>query len=147
MEINYINNTGEAQWNDYEKYVFPLLKRTLEVLDLDMKVAVSIVLVKSPEIKRFNYDFRKIDSETDVLSFPDGEEIEDIFQMGDIIVSVDAIVSQALEYGHSKKREFSFLIVHGFLHLFGYDHQTHDEEQEMIALQKEILDGLADRSV
>lgn len=147
MEINFINNSGETEWDDYEKYVAPLLKRTLKVLDIDKKVAVSIVLVKKSEIKRFNYDFRNIDSATDVLSFPDGEVIEHIFQMGDIIVSVDAIVSQSLEYGHSKKREFSFLIVHGFLHLFGYDHQTHNEEQEMIALQKEILDGLADRSV
>ena len=71
--------------------------------------------------------------------------MDDTYMMGDIIISVDAIRRQAKDYQHTLKREFSFLVVHGFLHLFGYDHQNQEDEQIMIGLQKEILNGLADR--
>ena len=61
--------------------------------------------------------------------------------LGDIYVSIDKARSQSIEYGHSYLRELSFLIVHGFLHLLGYDHMNIEDEKEMFNLQEAILDG------
>ena len=134
LEINYINNSNETSWKNYKQFLEPILDKTCQVLGKDNNVATSVVLVHDETIHQYNKSFRNIDRETD-----------GIFQMGDIIISVDAIRRQAKDYGHSLKREFCFLVVHGYLHLFGFDHQTPDTEKEMIELQKEILDGLADR--
>lgn len=145
MEINYLNNSNEASWQNYRKYLAPLLEKTCEILDYGPNVSVSIVLVHDQEIRDYNNKYRNIDRETDVLSFEDGTYLDDTYMMGDVIISVDAVRRQAKEYQHTLKREFSFLVVHGFLHLFGYDHQTQEDEKNMISLQKEILNGLADR--
>ena len=124
------------------------------------KVAVNVLITDNEGIRGYNRDFRNIDKETDVLSFPnlefetpgkyiipDGAEADytdpetgDIV-LGDIILSADRIFSQAEEYGHSVKREFSFLVAHSMLHLSGYDHMTEDEAQEMeIRPEKALLD-------
>lgn len=145
LEINYINNSNETSWKNYKQFLEPILDKTCQVLGKENNVATSVVLVHDETIHQYNKSFRNIDRETDVLSFENGEVEDGIFQMGDIIISVDAIRRQAKDYGHSLKREFCFLVVHGYLHLFGFDHQTPDTEKEMIELQKEILDGLADR--
>jgi probable rRNA maturation factor len=93
-------------------------------------------------------EYRGKDYPTDVISFAleeiTEEEVpiigEDVPRvLGDIIVSVPKAVSQAEEYGHSFEREIGFLIVHGFLHLLGYDHMEKADEQEMFALQEDIL--------
>ena len=68
----------------------------------------------------------------------EGEEIE----LGDIFVNRKRILSQASEYGHSVKREFVFLFVHGLLHLLGYDHMKREDEEIMFGLQKRIVDDL-----
>ena len=62
--------------------------------------------------------------------------------LGDVMISVDKVYAQAEEYGHSLLREFSFLVVHSLLHLFGYDHMEADEAKVMEAKQKEVLDIL-----
>ena len=61
--------------------------------------------------------------------------------LGDIYISIDKAKSQAIEYGHSFKREICFLAVHGFLHLLGYDHMNKEDEEEMFSLQELILNG------
>lgn len=96
---------------------------------------LSIVVVDNNYIHKLNYEFRDKDYPTDVLTFV--EEIDKY--LGDIIISYDKVKEQAQEYNHSLKREFLFLITHGFLHLLGYDHQTKEEEQEMFELQKKLL--------
>ena len=101
--------------------------------------------MEQEDIHTYNKQFRGIDSATDVLSFEDGELVDGVINLGDIMISVQHIEEQAKRYGHSTKREFCFLMVHGFLHLYGYDHQTPEEEAEMIALQKEILKGYAEK--
>ena len=92
-----------------------------------------------------NKNYRKIDRETDVITFAleDNEEVneEEHRLLGDIYISVDKAKSQALEYGHSFKREICFLAVHGFLHLLGYDHMKKEDEEVMFKLQEEILDS------
>lgn len=143
MEINYINQTNDDYWNDFEVFLNPILKETLLKTSFDKDVEVNVVLVDDESIHRFNKEFRNIDRPTDVLSFEDGSVEAGIFMMGDIIISVDAIRRQAEEYGHSIKREFCFLVAHGYLHLLGYDHHTPEEEVVMFGLQKEILHDIA----
>lgn len=143
MEINFINNSNESSWRAYKQYLQPLLRRTLEVVKHDENVVVNVVLVNDEEIHEYNRNFRSVDRPTDVLSFIDGDVDEGQLLMGDIIISVDALRRQAKDYGHTLKREFCFLVVHGYLHLLGYDHHTENEEKEMFGLQFEILKEIA----
>lgn len=122
---------------------------------------VSLVLTEAEEIRRLNRDFRGIDRETDVLSFPNiafptpsdfaaaEENPMDDFDpesgcliLGDIVINTLRVREQAKAYGHSEKREFAFLTAHSMLHLCGYDHMTPDEASEMERRQEEILNGL-----
>ena len=143
MEINFINNSQETSWRAYKQYLKPLLSKTLEVVEHDENVIVNVVLVDDESIHQYNRDFRDVDRPTDVLSFVDGDVDEGQLLMGDIIISVDALRRQAKDYGHTLKREFCFLVVHGYLHLLGYDHHSEAEEKEMFGLQHEILKEIA----
>ena len=109
---------------------------------------VSITLTDDAHIRELNRQYREIDRATDVLSFAfnesdepkieyGGEEHVDV--LGDIVVSVERAREQAVEYGHSFKREMVFLLVHGMLHLLGYDHIEESERLEMEAEQKFIM--------
>ena len=122
---------------------------------------VSIVLTDGRGIREMNREYRGIDRETDVLSFPNVDfEEEGVFDidedreadcfdpetgelvLGDIMISVDKVYGQAEEYGHSLRREFAFLVAHSMLHLCGYDHMEEDERLRMERRQEEILTGL-----
>ena len=106
----------------------------------------NIIFVDLDRIHEINRDYRKIDRPTDVISFA----LEDNFDvsgssvrvLGDVYICVQKIYEQALEYGHSEVREMAFLIVHGLLHLLGYDHMKKEDEEIMFSLQEEILNGL-----
>ena len=108
-------------------------------------VSFNLIIVDNKYIHELNKTYRNIDRETDVITFaledentiiiPDNERI-----LGDIYISIDKAKSQAEEYGHSLLRELSFLAVHGFYHLLGYDHQTPEEEKVMFAKQEEALE-------
>ena len=109
---------------------------------------VSITVTDDQRIHDLNRQYRGIDRPTDVLSFAfnESDEPEIIFDdedhidtLGDIIVSIDRARAQAVEYGHSFKREIIFLIVHGMLHLLGYDHMEELERREMEAEQKFVM--------
>jgi len=95
---------------------------------------VSVVLVNNEEIHALNLQHRNMDKPTDVLSFPMDDEI-----LGDIVISMEQAKIQAENYNHSFEREIGFLTVHSMLHLFGYDHETPEDEEEMFALQEKIL--------
>lgn len=111
--------------------------------------AMSVTFVRNPEIKELNKKYRGVDRATDVISFAinDNEDAElfaqladvDRLDLGDLFVSLDKVDEQALFLNHSTDRELAYLLVHGFLHLNGYDHQTKDEEAKMFALQERIL--------
>ncbi|RIV25872.1 rRNA maturation RNase YbeY [Alicyclobacillaceae bacterium I2511] len=110
---------------------------------------VSISFVSDAEIQELNRSYRHVDWPTDVLSFALREGEEDFVlpegatePLGDIIVSIPAAVRQSIEYGHSLRREVGFLLVHGFLHLLGYDHQDTEAEQEMTGIQEAVLSNL-----
>lgn len=109
-------------------------------------VEFNLIIVDNKYIHELNRMYRNIDRETDVITFalededsiiiPDNRRI-----LGDIYISIDKAKSQAEEYGHSLLRELSFLAVHGFYHLLGYDHQTKEEEEIMFKKQEEVLDA------
>lgn len=109
-------------------------------------VSFNLIIVDNNYIHELNKTYRHIDRETDVITFalededtivlPNEERI-----LGDIYISIDRAREQAKEYGHSLLRELSFLAVHGFYHLLGYDHQTPEEEKIMFTRQEEVLDS------
>ncbi len=107
-------------------------------------VEFSIIFVNNTEMLKLNQTYRNIDKVTDVLSFALNTDFSDIIDnykmLGDIYISIDKAKEQANEYGHSLLRELSFLMVHGFLHLLGYDHMNNKDEEKMFLRQEEILD-------
>ncbi len=124
---------------DIEKTVTVCLET--EGLDGDFEVSVSFVT--NEEIRELNKQYRNVDSETDVLSFPmDDDEDAEIIMLGDIVLSTEKIIEQAAEFGHSLEREMLYLVAHSTLHLIGYDHMDDDEKQEMRQREKEIMKEL-----
>ena len=112
---------------------------------------VSVTFVDNEGIRAINKEYRDIDRETDVLSFPmtnDGEDFTvdpetGCYMLGDIVLSLEKAITQAEEYGHSFKREVAFLTVHSMLHLLGYDHErSEEEEREMFGKQDIVLDTM-----
>ena len=99
----------------------------------------SVIFVSEEEIQKINREYRGIDKVTDVISFAflDNESVYDPIKiLGDIYICIPKMMEQAKSYGHSEKRELSFLVVHGLLHLLGYDH-TKSLEDEKIMFQKQ----------
>ena len=120
--------------------------QALKFEEVNFSAELSVTFTDNEEIKRLNNEYRNIDRETDVLSFPlyDAGEIAFIEEkkapLGDIVISLEKAQAQAQEYGHSFEREVAFLTVHSVLHLLGYDHEvSEDGELEMFARQEEIL--------
>ena len=128
---------------DFEyKYLDKVIKRTLKKEKVK-NAYFSIIFVDEKMILEINKKYRGIDKVTDVISFEfeDNEDVcyNNVRVLGDIYICIPRMLEQALEYGHSEKRELAFLTVHGLLHLLGYDHQTKEEEKVMFALQELIL--------
>ncbi len=136
------------QYNIIDEYKYEEVAYLEELLDyavkkLDTDGLFSITFIDDEKMHEMNKNYRGIDRTTDVLSFAlnDAEENyeSEINLLGDIFISIPKMKSQALEYGHSEKRELSFLCIHGLLHLLGYDHMTKEEEEVMFNLQEEVL--------
>ena len=127
----------------YESTIKEVVNECFKTEKLDKtNLYISITLTETEEISKINKQYRNIDRATDVLSFPMFEkdeldkkiqendfENEDI--LGDIVISVEKVKEQAIEYGHSFERELSYMIVHGFYHLMGYDHIEEDDKKIM----------------
>lgn len=136
-----IDNYG---YNDYD-YLNEVLDYAIKKLNIDNSI-FDIIFIDDEEMHKLNKEYRGIDRTTDVLSFAlnDNKHIDALINsLGDVFISIPKMKSQAVEYGHSEKRELSFLALHGLLHLLGYDHTLgKKEEEEMFGLQKEILSEL-----
>ncbi|HOI46694.1 MAG TPA: rRNA maturation RNase YbeY [Bacilli bacterium] len=139
IKLNIINQYGEIDL-PIKKLAKGLAKRINAFERLSKRHIVSIILVNNEEIKRINKEYRKLDVETDVISFALADDLDEYpYELGDIFISIDKVYQQAQEYGHSNERELGFLIVHGILHLLGYDHITKEEETAMFEIQEQIL--------
>ncbi len=153
----------ESEWEgevfpDCENVLSQVFEKACDYVRCPYECSVNMLLTDNTAIHSMNKEFRGIDRETDVLSFPmvdykepgnfDGLEDhqEEYFEpdsgellLGDIVISVEKAIAQAKEYGHSVKREMAFLTAHSMLHLFGYDHMDDAEREEMERMQEEIL--------
>lgn len=146
MELDFISEI--PGYDEYEEVYLSLVERTFKHLKLKCDPILSVSFVDNEFIHKMNKEYRNIDRPTDVISFAflDGEENRESIlktkgpvSLGDIYISIDKAKEQAIEYGHSLKRELSFLFVHGLLHLLGYDHMNEKDEKIMFKLQDEIL--------
>lgn len=150
MDIAEINFLDIEENNEY----INILKKVLEYCFIEEKLEnknlyINVVLTNPENIRKINKEYRNIDKETDVLSFPMFEKGElekrkylnqDI--LGDIVISVDRVKKQAIDYGHSFERELSYMAVHGFYHLMGYDHMEEEEKTKMRQKEEKILESL-----
>ena len=134
MKIELYNNYQKEINFDFEKII-----KDIETLDSNAEIA--LILVDIDEIHKINKEYRHKDYPTDVISFESDDE-EDENYRGEIFLCVDKVYEQAKLYEHSNEREFAFLLVHGVLHLHGYDHMTEEDEKIMFTKQDEILDKL-----
>ena len=142
---------------EYEKTIKQVIEKCFEEEHLKhSKLYISIILTTPQNIHEINKQYRNVDRETDVLSFPMFEkqelekkikdnnfEHEDI--LGDIVISIEKVNEQAKEYGHSFEREFAYMLVHGFYHLMGYDHIEEKDKIIMRPKEENILNKLGIR--
>ena len=160
MTLDFVNETDIEFDFSYEEIATKVIEATLDHENFPYDVQVSLTLTDEDMIREINRDNRDIDSVTDVLSFPfldfpargeygflddddtafDPDSGEVI--LGDIVICLKRVIDQAEEYGHSRLREYAFLICHSMLHLLSYDHMTPEDEEVMFAKQSEISDIL-----
>ena len=132
------------------KLIEDILNFAGSYLKLPENTEMSVTLMDNEHIHEINKKYRGVDKPTDVISFaieeddpdevpiilPEDEEFDIPKNIGDIMVSMDKVKEQAEYLGHSEDRELGFLVVHGFLHLNGYDHMKEEDEKEMFGLQR-----------
>jgi probable rRNA maturation factor len=131
-------------------WVKKIVRQVLKAERVAPPYEVSLVFTDSEKVRQLNRDYRGVDEPTDVLAFymlpqkgadssfalpPDG-----VTRLGEVIISYPQAVAQAKEQGHSPERELALLIVHGILHLLGYDHEESEEESKMREREKELLE-------
>lgn len=130
-----------------EKDFLFLMEKAFSYLKVKQDYSLSLDIVGEEEITSINRDYRGIDRPTDVISFAFNDDKSELGLikgdaprlLGEILICDEKAFSQAKEYGHSPEREFSFLFVHGLLHLLGYDHMKKEDEEVMFPLQEKIL--------
>ena len=123
---------------DMEETALLVAQTALKTVKCPYDAEVNVTIVDDERIQELNRDQRGIDASTDVLSFPMVEYSEpEAFSEAE--EQKAHVVAQADEYGHSKRREFAFLVAHSMLHLVGYDHMEPAEEERMFNKQEEIL--------
>ena len=133
---------------EYEAIITKVLKEIGVLYGLDTE-EISVLLCDNTEIHRLNKMYRQIDRPTDVLSFALNEGEESIGEglpehalIGDLIISLERMEEQAVQYGHSPLRELAYLTVHGCLHILGYDHIVTEDKIEMRKEEEFILEKL-----
>ena len=123
---------------------------------LKTNLYLNVILTNPETIRKTNKQYRELDKETDVLSFPmfQKDEIDNLIKesqtkqevvedvLGDIMVSIPRVIEQANEYGHSVERELAYMIVHGFYHVMGYDHIKEEDKVIMRPKEENILNKL-----
>lgn len=149
MELVIYDHTDgqvtDEQLDETEK----LLQFAAGELSIEDNAEMSVTFVNNPEMQEINREYRGIDRSTDVISFAI-EDDEDLMipeelkaemprELGDLFVSIDKVKEQALFLDHSEERELGYMLVHGFLHLNGYDHEREDDNGEQFRVQEAIL--------
>lgn len=123
------------------KDIETLLNNTVKFLSIEEAI-FNVIIVDDEKIHEINREYRNVDRPTDVISFAledDKTMTSEVRILGDIYVSIDTARRQAYEYYNTEKEELRFLIIHGLLHLLGYDHMNESDEKEMMSLEEEVL--------
>lgn len=152
-----IEFTGEKLEEQTHKLLKKVAKKALKMLGQKPRILdLCVNFVYDNEMRELNNRMRNINEATDVLSFPN---LNDVFNkkitkksfkddvsietkriyLGDVVINLDRVMSQAQEYGHSQQREMSYLLVHSILHLLGYDHMDELDKNVMRAQEERIL--------
>lgn len=138
----------------YEELIEKVLTKCFEEEHLENShLCITVTLTNPENIRKINKEYRNIDRATDVLSFPmfEKEELDEKIKendfehedmLGDIIISIERVEEQAKEYGHSFERELSYMLVHGFYHLMGYDHIKEEDKLKMRPKEEKVLNDL-----
>ena len=154
MNFSEIEFLDIEENEEYKKIADIVINKCFEKENLvNANMYINIIFTNPKNIKEINAKYRNIEKETDVLSFPmfEKEEIEERLNssdneiqevLGDIIVSIERVNEQATEYGHSFERELSYMLVHGFYHLMGYDHMEETDKVIMREKEEAILNEL-----
>jgi len=153
IELLQISFLDIDENKEYVRTIEKVIKRAFEEEKIDkLNLYVNIILTNPKNIKKINKEYRNIDKSTDVLSFPmfEKDEIEfmrknknDVLDvLGDIVISLEQVEEQAKEYGHSFERELSYMVIHGFYHLMGYDHIDEEDKKAMREKEENILNLL-----
>jgi len=139
-------------------FIQKCIDTALDCENVYLQCEVSVLITQDEQIHRINREFRNVDHATDVLSFPLQNFIPEAFDaeiadidrntgllpIGDIVISVDHIKVQAMEYGHSRRRELAYLLVHSAMHLLGYDHVDEGEKKRQMRRHEEaVMERLA----
>lgn len=132
----------------YKRLYIDIINETISILNLSFKPILSVSIIDEELIHEINRDYRNVDRVTDVISFAFLDDVnnkeqlfklDEFLDLGEIYICYEKAKQQALEYGHSLKREMAFLFTHGFLHLLGYDHMNEKDEKIMFELTEKIL--------
>lgn len=146
---------------DYTALTERVINGALDYVECPYEAEVNVLFTDNASIREINRENREIDAPTDVLSFPMAEypvpgafddleeEQPEVFHpdtgelmLGDIVISVERVLSQAEEYGHSVERELGFLLAHSILHLCGFDHMEDEERAVMEEMQRGIMEAV-----
>ena len=145
---------GVEENKKYDEVIKKVLTKCFEEENLvDSKLYITVTLTTPENIRKINKEYRNIDRATDVLSFPmfEKDELEEKIKnndfdhedvLGDLVISIEKVKEQAEEYGHSFERELSYMLVHGFYHLMGYDHIKEEDKRKMRPKEEKILNDL-----
>lgn len=151
MEVLQLEYLDIEENENYKQIIEKVVQECFKEENIEnLNIYISVTLTTPNQIRKLNNEYRKIDKETDVLSFPmfEKHEIETMKEnpinevLGDIVVSIKRVEEQSIEYGHSFERELSYMIVHGFYHLMGYDHMEENDKVEMRKKEEKILNKL-----
>lgn len=152
VDICFLNIEEKQELKDFVKQVVNTCFQEEKLENLNFYLSVTLTTPK--EIHKLNKEYRNVDKETDVLSFPMFEkaELDRIINsqmknvvlevLGDIVISVEKVEEQAKEYGHSFERELAYMLVHGFYHIMGYDHIEEKDKIIMRPKEEKVLEIL-----
>ena len=155
VEINFIDIEEKNELIDFINNIVKTCFKQENLTELNFYLEISLTSPK--QIHKLNKEYRDVDKETDVLSFPMFEkvEIDNMVKnkvknvlpevLGNIVISIPRVEEQAKEYGHSFERELSYMIVHGFYHIMGYDHIEENDKALMREKEETILEILNQR--
>ena len=158
-KTHYIPVTADVPVANYEKnctLLRKVIRTALEQEGMTLPCEISVLLTDDEGIHQTNLEMRQVDRPTDVLSFPmfdlqpgehpdelDADPATGLIPLGDMVLSVERVEAQAAEFGHSKKRELAYLVVHSVLHLLGYDHLDEgDMKAQMRGREEAIMEVL-----